>query len=307
MMSARPIDAVSVVIPHYGDPAHADSLVCQLMAQVGAPEFEIIVVDDASPQLYPDDERVRLIRRECNGGFGAAVNSGVAQARHPYLLILNSDLSVGATLVADLCTAAAPFQPAVVGPMVVGHNGASQWAGRKFPRTSHYVVEWLTILARYKDTRWRHAAIGHDVRCVAGVTQPVDWVMGAAMLIPTAEFRAVGGFDEGFHMNCEEVDIQRRLRDRGVPSVFVGTVTVAHAGGASSGNQERRVRRLVESRMRYAKKWRAHPAVLATALRGASLVNVATNAVRLFAGRNVRPLPQLRRELDSVSAGRSWP
>ena len=304
MKSARLIDAVSVVIPHYGDPAHADSLVCQLMSQVGAPEFEIIVVDDASPQPYPDDERVRLVRRGRNGGFGAAVNSGVAQARHPYLLILNSDLSVGATFVADLCTAAEPFQPAVVGPMVVGHDGASQWAGRKFPRASHYFVEWLTILARYKDTRWRHAAIGHDVRCVAGVTQPVDWVMGAAMLIPTVEFRAAGGFDEAFHMNCEEVDLQRRLRDRGVPSVFAGSVAVTHFGGASSGGSHRRRSMLMNSRVRYAKKWHQHPGLMRASLVGASAVNLASNAARRATGRDVHPVADMQAELAALAVRR---
>lgn len=73
-------EPVPVVIPHYGDPRHAAALVSQLVAQAGAPEFEIIVVDDAFPEPYPADDWVRLIRRERNGGFGAAVNSGVGEA-----------------------------------------------------------------------------------------------------------------------------------------------------------------------------------------------------------------------------------
>ena len=44
----------------------------------------------------------------------------------------------------------------------------------------------------------------------------VDWVSGACMLIPRAAFDAVGGFDEGFPLYAEELDIATRLRDRGM-------------------------------------------------------------------------------------------
>lgn len=295
------IETISVVIPHYGDPKHAAALVGQLTSQIGAPALEVIVVDDASPRPYPKDERVKLIRRVHNGGFGAAVNSGVAQARHSHVLVLNSDLTIGPTFVADLSAVAGPFQPAVVGPMVVGHDGASQWPGRKFPRTSHYFIEWLTILARYKDKRWHHTAIGHDLHCVEGVTQPVDWVTGVAMLIPVDAFRAVGGFDERFHMNCEEVDLQRRLRAREVRSIFAGGVTLRHIGGASSGDHRRRVRRLVESRLRYAEKWQERPSVVRLAIAVASVLNLATNASRRMLGRTVAPLATFRMELAALN------
>ncbi|MGB4137891.1 MAG: hypothetical protein WA971_15095, partial [Microbacterium sp.] len=48
--NAGRIAAVSVVVPHYGDPAPALALIAQLRAQAGAPALQLIVSDDCSPQ-----------------------------------------------------------------------------------------------------------------------------------------------------------------------------------------------------------------------------------------------------------------
>lgn len=290
------VNALTVIIPHYGDPAHAATVVQALAAQQDPPDFEVVIVDDASPDPYPDDPRVKLLRRERNGGFGSAVNTGAEVARHPFLLILNSDVTIGQTFLRDLCREASSWMPAVVAPMVIGASGEFQWTGRRFPRLSYQVVEWLTCLARFNGTRWKHAAVGHDLSCVGGAVTPVDWLVGVALLLPAEEFRAVGGFDESFHMNCEEIDLQRRLRRHGIPSIFVGTLEIGHLGGASSGGSDRRRAMLVRSRIQYAAKWRENPMALRVFLTMASLINLAVNAVRCLWGRDVRPLSVFRRE-----------
>jgi N-acetylglucosaminyl-diphospho-decaprenol L-rhamnosyltransferase len=119
--------------------------------------------------------------------------------------------------------------------------------------------------------------------------------MGAALLIPVNEFRAVGGFDERFFMNCEEVDLQRRLRARGVLSVFAGGVEVLHEGGGSSDPEARRSW-LVESRLVYARKWGGELR-LRWALLAASAVNFAVNGIRQAAGRKVRAAAVFRQEV----------
>ncbi len=302
---------MSVVIPHYGDPAPTLALIGALRPQ--GPR-QIIVVDDRSPVPFPADSDgpegtggdhagVTVIRRVANGGFGAAVNTGARAATGDLLLVLNSDLDVGPTFLADLVAASAPWQPAVTGPTVVDHGGAHTYSGRHFPTSSHQIIEWLTPLARFRDRPALHEAIGHDTRAVPGATTIVDWLVGAVLLLPRESFLAVGGFDEGFHMNAEEVDLQRRLREHGIPSVFLGTVTVTHEGGGSSDPTRRR-RWLVESRFRYAAKWGGERRLRA-GLRAATGVNAAVNVVRRWRGRrDVRPWATAREEwqLTSVAA-----
>lgn len=91
-MSERALSGVSVVIPHYGDPSLAQAAVRDVMAQVVEMPVQIIVVDDASPQPYPHESGVLVLRQESNGGFGTTVNAGAREAQHPWLLVLNSDI-----------------------------------------------------------------------------------------------------------------------------------------------------------------------------------------------------------------------
>ena len=293
---------VSVVIPHYGDPAPTLALLDQLARQQGDHVGEIIVVDDASPEPFAEpnpSSGVRVVRRATNGGFGSTVNVGVAHARHDLLLILNSDLTLADDTVTALVAAAAPFQPAVVGPRIVDAAGAPDSVARFFPTVGQQVVEWLVPLAAWRHTRALHRAVGHDPRAfTATAPLAVDWLVGACLLLPTRTFRSVGGFDERFHMNAEEVDLQLRLARRGVPRLHVPSVTVVHEGGGSS-DPERRRGWLVASRLAYADKW-GGAGRLRLGLSAATAVNLAWNTARRVAGRPLDPLAQAQHEWDLI-------
>jgi len=296
-MSPDPV--VTVVIPHYGTPEQTLLLVEQLLPQVSA--GHVIVVDDASPTPFPTPAGIQVVRREQNGGFGSAVNSGAAVATGDLILVLNSDLEVPQDFIARLLEAQARFPSAVLSPRVVDRSGHETWVGRDFPRIHHQVVEWLTPLARWRHTTAWHRGVGHDVRA-QGTDMAVDWVMGSAMLIPLAAFRAVGGFDERFFMNCEEIDLQRRLRDRGVTSVSLGSPTVIHAGGGSTPSDQRRSW-LTRSRLQYADKWGSRKS-LQMALLAATVANLTVNTLRSLLGRNVHPLLTAREELHLLTGRR---
>jgi N-acetylglucosaminyl-diphospho-decaprenol L-rhamnosyltransferase len=287
---------VSVVIPHYGSPAPTLDLVRLLQRQTTRQPVQIIVSDDASPIPFPHEPGIQVVRRQRNGGFGSAVNSGAALAQHPYLLILNSDVMVQDTFIEELVAAGKPWMPAVVSPWVTTPSGDMAWTGRHFPRTLHQFVEWLVPLARWRGKTVLHEAVGHDTRAVEGVTTAVDWVVGAAMLVPTAHFWAVGGFDERFFMNSEEIDIQRRLRELGLPSIALGSPTLLHEGGGSTSDPRRRRGWLVTSRLEYASKWGSRRRLTA-ALVLAVVINLIWNTCRRALGRPVRPIATARLEL----------
>jgi len=82
----------SVVIPTYGRRAFLAEAVASVLAQ-SFTDFECIVVDDASPEpaTLPDDPRLRLIRRDTNGGPPAARNTGLAAATGRWVAFLDDD------------------------------------------------------------------------------------------------------------------------------------------------------------------------------------------------------------------------
>jgi N-acetylglucosaminyl-diphospho-decaprenol L-rhamnosyltransferase len=285
---------VTVVVPHYGDPGPTLLLIDRLARQrrVG---LQVIVVDDHSPTPFPDTSGVDVVRRASNGGFGSTVNSGAALAKHDLLLILNSDVEFDDTFVAELVENASPWMPAVVSPRVQNRSGNDEWVGRHFPRIRHQFVEWLHPLARLRPRL--HDAVGRDADAL-GSTSVVDWVAGVAMLIPTAAFRSIDGFDERFFMNSEEIDLQRRLRERGVPSVVLREPTLVHEGGGSTPTSSSR-QWLVSSRLTYARKWSGATGeyALRGALLSASVINLAWGMLRALGGRHTYPVATFREEL----------
>jgi N-acetylglucosaminyl-diphospho-decaprenol L-rhamnosyltransferase len=259
------------------------------------------VADDASPTPFPDRDGVHVVRRESNGGFGANVNSGAQAATGDALLVLNSDLTVEPTFVADMVAAARRHPGSVLAPRMVDEHGVEAWVGRDFPRVRHQAAAWLTPLARFRGTAAWHRAVGHDV-AAHGAEVRVDWVVGAAMWIPVAEFRAVGGFDERFFMNSEEVDLQRRLVERGVAVVALQSPTVVHEGGGSSPTDSRR-RWLVDGQLLYADKWGSGRRLRA-ALTAATAANLVVNAARRATGRDLHPVDVARAEMSLIRGDR---
>lgn len=82
----------SVVIPTFNRGSVADA-VDTVLGQTYGGGFDVVVVDDAStqPPETPDDPRVKLIRRDVNGGSAAARNDGIRAARAPWVVFLDDD------------------------------------------------------------------------------------------------------------------------------------------------------------------------------------------------------------------------
>ena len=295
---------VSAVIPFYGEPEPVLAIIDTLRAQQGidSADIEIIVSDDVSPTPFPEVEGVTVVRRPVNGGFGKAVNSGVAAATGEWVFILNSDLELDNTFVSRMLAAVERHGEILASPQIIGHDGKQQWVARKFPTAAHVAWEWFTPLARFKPTNWWHRGVGHDVEACTGTSDAkVDWVMGACMVVPRETFNRLGGMDERFYMNSEEVDFQRRLAEIGVPRILVPQVTVTHEGGASSPSARRR-QWLTTARFIYAEKW-GFEKNLRRALTLTSYANYGFNLVRSLRNHRVNPREILNHELELIRRG----
>lgn len=97
-MDSLQIPLFSIVLPTYGvEPYIAQALAC-LQSQTFS-DFEILVVDDASPdqsiaiaQHFADqDERIRIIHHAVNQGLSAARNTGISYAKGRYITFFDPD------------------------------------------------------------------------------------------------------------------------------------------------------------------------------------------------------------------------
>ena len=96
--------------------------------------------------------------------------------------------------------------------------------------------------------------------------QPPDWVSGACILVRRRVLEELDGFDEGFFMYCEDIDLCRRLAAAGHGLAYEPRAVVAHEGGASAPRASL-LPVLAASRIRYATKHRSRRGGVARARR----------------------------------------
>jgi GT2 family glycosyltransferase len=179
---------------------------------------------------------VTLMANTANVGFGRAVNQALAQARAPFVLIMNPDcrLQPGALAVLEAELRRQP-QCAIVGPRILDPDGSVQGSARGDPDMLTGVFGRSTVLRRLLP--WlavaRRNVVDEGVPA-GGPSIVVDWLSGACVLARRDALQAEGGFDERYFLYWEDADLCRRLRTRGYDVRYVPAASAVHRVGHSS-------------------------------------------------------------------------
>jgi N-acetylglucosaminyl-diphospho-decaprenol L-rhamnosyltransferase len=221
--TSTPPPAVSVIVVSHDSGAPLHDCIDRVLAQDAA--LEVLLVDNASRDgsldALPADPRLRLVRNAGNPGFGVACNQGARLATAPVLLFLNPDCLLPPGAVARLLDAL-QRSPGV------GLLGAQlrEADGRPQPAARRALPSVAGLLRPARDGRLAAAD-------AAGIER-VEATSGALMLVPRALFDALGGFDEGYVLHCEDLDLCRRVREAGHEVAILADLDVVHLKGQSS-------------------------------------------------------------------------
>jgi len=231
--SGRGVVTAVVVDFHSGDDLRS---CCASLLEQGV---DVVVVDNgatgtSAAMLGELRSSVALIETGVNLGFGSGVNRGVAAATSPYVLVCNPDLVVHDGAIRTLVEALdAEPDWAVVGPRILDMRGETYPSVRRFPSlidaAGHALLAPLWPTNPFT-TRYRSGAV---VRPAWGV----DWVSGACFLIRRSAFEALGGFDEGFFMFAEDLDLCFRAHQLDFGVGYAPDAVVTHIEGVSRRRQ----------------------------------------------------------------------
>lgn len=195
------------------------------------PSYEVIVVDNASPEGTGGlelDSAIRLIRSVENRGFGAGCNLGARHASGRYLLFLNPDTR----FLNDVVTELVGFLDrhplaAVAGPMVLDeHDNVRFNAGRSLPTLFNEFLQHSNLAFRFPRFSWTSEP--YLSRWDHRSTREVESVVGACLMVGAELFRSIGGFDEAFFLYSEELDLCCRIRKAGHQVWYVHTGSLMH-------------------------------------------------------------------------------
>jgi GT2 family glycosyltransferase len=209
-----PVD-VSIIYVNWNCSDEIAASIASVRAMSPASRYEIIVVDNDSPQgsaPLDTDPNLRLLYSHANKGFGAGCNVGAGAARGKYLLFLNPDTRFLNDVLGELLYfAKAHPNTGVVGPLLEDPSGKVQFdGGRSLPTLLNEFFQHSTLAFKFPRgpftskpylSNWDHRS-----------TRQVETVLGACMLMLASVFASVGGFDEAFFLYSEEVDLCCRLR-----------------------------------------------------------------------------------------------
>ncbi len=138
-VSAPPPRAgISVVVPTYNEAATIPTLAARLVAALGERPWELIVVDDGSPDGTADvagrlapRTPVRVVRRSGKLGLATAVMAGMHEARADVLVVMDADLSHPPEVVPALVDAVEGGADLAVGSRYVLGGGTVDWPLRR--------------------------------------------------------------------------------------------------------------------------------------------------------------------------------
>ncbi len=228
--------AVDVVICTYRSSAHIRPCLDSLRAAADVVATTTVVdnaSDDGTAALVAGhDPAVRVVEMGGNTGFARAVNRGIAAGRARYVFVLNPDTVVAEGAPATLVRfAQAHPRAGVVAPRLLHSDGRDQLTARAFPTPAAGLFGRRSPLTRVMpNNRWSARYLSGRRHTGDGAFQ-IDWVSGAAMLVPRQVIDEVGALDEAFFLFWEDADWCRRIKAAG----YSGVVRPVRPCGPSRG------------------------------------------------------------------------
>lgn len=232
---------VSVIIVNYNTFAITCDCVESVIAHTMGVPYEVVLVDNASPNDDPDEfarrfPTIKLIKSKENGGFAKGNNLGIQAASGDIILLLNSDC----ILTEDSISIAARHLDAhsdigALSVRLVYQDGKLQHTGRKFRSIKNELLDLARPVLKLLPYR-RRSGLMMNQYFHGDYDTYTDWVSGAFMMFRKSLLDKLPGgkLDERFFMYGEDQLWCYQFTKLGYPSYYLSQTTVIHIHNAST-------------------------------------------------------------------------
>jgi GT2 family glycosyltransferase len=215
---------VSAVVVSHG---HATELTRSLPALTPQVDELLVIanIPGSLPRMLP--EGVRVLENAVPHSFAANANLGAAATEHELVLIANPDAVPEQGAVATLRRFMEDHpQCGVAGPQMRYADGTWQASRRSFPTVGATIVRRTPLRLLFRPQRWQRRHYLLDERPQEPV--PADTMLGAFILLRRTMLDEIGGWDPGFRMYCEDIDLNYRASRAGWERWYVPEAVVTH-------------------------------------------------------------------------------
>ena len=221
--NARPDPKISALVVSHG---HRSELAESLPALAGQVD-EIVVIANTPGSLPEETRGARVIENTRPLSYAANLNRGIAETSSELVLVNNPDAVPEPGAVAALA-AFVDTHPrcGIAGPRLVDPDGSWQPSRRRFPTVSGTLVRRTPLRLLFPPLERQRAHYQLDER----PTEPVeaDWMLGGSLLLRRAMLDELGGYDPGYRMYGEEIDLCYRAAKAGWERWYVPEAVVRH-------------------------------------------------------------------------------
>jgi N-acetylglucosaminyl-diphospho-decaprenol L-rhamnosyltransferase len=243
--SPRDPARIAAITVSYGS-ADALSTLFDSLPDASAETVLVVVADNKADD--PDNvaelttaRGARYLPMTDNLGYGGAVNAAVADLAPTveWLLVVNPDVVMAAGSI-DALVKTGEEDPTIgsVGPATLTSDGEIYPSARAVPSLRTGVGHAL-FANLWLDNPWTRAY--RDDTTASAVRRDAGWLSGSCLLIRRSAFEQLGGFDDGYFMYFEDVDLGYRLGTHGYRNVYEPAAVVAHSGAHSTTSESSRM------------------------------------------------------------------
>ncbi|MGO4595422.1 glycosyltransferase family 2 protein [Leifsonia sp. 2TAF2] len=240
------VEATAVVTVSYNSSGQLDAFLSSLDNEIRAGVL-VVIADNASSDIEVTERIARthgsqVVTLSENLGYGGAVNRAVASLPSSVdaVLVCNPDVLVGDDALETL-RARLDADPTIgaVGPRILNEDGTLYPSARRIPSLRTGIGHALFVRI-WPSNPWTKAYRSENQVSA----RDVGWLSGACFLIRRSVFDELGGFDEGYFMYFEDVDLGYRIGRAGFRNRYEPAASVVHVGGLSTQAESSRMVRV---------------------------------------------------------------
>ncbi len=232
---------LSIIIINYNLSKEVENCINSVIVAAKEIDYEIILIDNHSEDetiikiaedifRNPNIKKMIFYRTEKNLGFGNACNLAVRKAEGKWLFFLNPDTVIKENIFPKLKEELENNHSShgIIG-LNVNEGKYVDYSAGLFPNFMFEILN-VVLLGRYFE------AFYIKLKKIFSTDKKlkVQWVMGAALLIRKDLYNEINGFDPDYFLYFEEMDMCKRVWNKGLPVTYLSYIKIDHLGSAGS-------------------------------------------------------------------------
>lgn len=226
---------ISVIIVNYKGWSYLKNCLDSLVViKSSSFTFEIIVIDNCSNdgqlEIFKSDfKTVNFYKNIDNNGFANACNLGADKAQGAFLLFLNPDTIANEEALTKMLNAAKNNEDIGALSCVQINQKGSLHDYKKIFLSLGTLFGFFRIFYRI----FNRTQMDKKFDSSKELVYP-DWISGSVVFISRQWFDKIGGWCDDYWMYFEDVDLCKKLSDKGAKIAMLQDVTIKHYHGGST-------------------------------------------------------------------------